>query len=251
MIASSDSRSGSEVPQRRYSPSGDACSQIAGGADQQLERAAEPAALAGDDLVVDALLRRVHLGDGDLAVTAHRCSPAAADCGDEPSRSGMPNQRAIRHCRAGRLSRIAALQRAATGRETGRLLPEAGSRRHPARHYGELIRLKAACQLALPCCGRALVHQEIARMTEHPAGAGRQPRFGKTRAAAVGFGLGADARAVAAGLGPDPRRTPAPNATPPLSQARRSCRSRVSRRWSSGCCRRSSTSRSPRSPARR
>ena len=45
-----------------------------GRADQQLERAAEPAALAGDDLVVDPLLRRVHLGERDLAVTAHRCS---------------------------------------------------------------------------------------------------------------------------------------------------------------------------------
>ena len=47
----------------------------AGSADQQLKRPAEPAALAGDDLVVDALLRRIHLGEGDLAVTAHRCIP--------------------------------------------------------------------------------------------------------------------------------------------------------------------------------
>ena len=46
-----------------------------GSADQQLKRAAEPAALAGDDLVVDALLRRVHLGGGDLAVTAHGWFP--------------------------------------------------------------------------------------------------------------------------------------------------------------------------------
>ena len=33
-----------------------------GRADQQLKRPAKPAALAGDDLVVHALLRRGHLG---------------------------------------------------------------------------------------------------------------------------------------------------------------------------------------------
>jgi len=36
-----------------------------------MERAAEPAALAGDDLVVHPLLRRIHLGRSDLAITAH------------------------------------------------------------------------------------------------------------------------------------------------------------------------------------
>ena len=49
-----------------------------GRADQQLERAAEPAALAGDDLVVDPLLRRVHLGGGNLAITAHGSAPVSS-----------------------------------------------------------------------------------------------------------------------------------------------------------------------------
>ncbi|MGD9617577.1 MAG: DegQ family serine endoprotease [Alphaproteobacteria bacterium] len=51
-------------------------------------------------------------------------------------------------------------------------------------------------------------------MTEHPAGSGRQPRFGKTRAAAVGFGLGAT-------LALSPlvwAQNTSQNAVPPLSQ---------------------------------
>ena len=60
-------------------------------------------------------------------------------------------------------------------------------------------------------------------MTQHPAGSGRQPRFGKTRAAAVGFGLGATLALspLVWAQNPSvnaPRNTPAPNATPPLSQ---------------------------------
>src|SRR6266851_6550695 len=43
--------------------------------DQELEGAAEPAALASDDLIMHALLRRAHLGRGNLAVTAHGWVP--------------------------------------------------------------------------------------------------------------------------------------------------------------------------------
>src|SRR6266851_7298368 len=43
--------------------------------DQELEGAAEPAALAGDDLVANTFLRRAHLGRGDLAVAAHGWVP--------------------------------------------------------------------------------------------------------------------------------------------------------------------------------
>ena len=55
-------------------------------------------------------------------------------------------------------------------------------------------------------------------MTEHPAGSGRQPRFGKTRAAAVGFGLGATlALSPLVWAQNTPQNAPAPNAPPPLS----------------------------------
>ena len=79
MIASSDSRSGSEVPQRRCSPS---CRRVLadlGGADQQLKRAAEPAALAGDDQIVHALLRRVPSRPGQFRDTGLMFSSFAAD----------------------------------------------------------------------------------------------------------------------------------------------------------------------------
>src|SRR2546421_11290772 len=46
-----------------------------GRADQHLERAAEPAALAGDDLVVNPLLGRVHLGHRYVAIAAHLSLP--------------------------------------------------------------------------------------------------------------------------------------------------------------------------------
>ena len=50
-------------------------------------------------------------------------------------------------------------------------------------------------------------------MTEHPAGSSRQPRFGKTRAAAVGFGLGATlALSPLVWAQNTPANTPAPNA---------------------------------------
>src|SRR5690348_14244543 len=39
--------------------------------DQDVKRAAEPAALSGNDLVVHPPLRRAHLIRGDLAITAH------------------------------------------------------------------------------------------------------------------------------------------------------------------------------------
>ena len=55
-------------------------------------------------------------------------------------------------------------------------------------------------------------------MTEHPAGSGRQPRFGKTRAAAVGFGLGATLALSPLVWAQNPRQNaPGPNAPPPLS----------------------------------
>src|SRR5215213_6383275 len=54
-------------------------------------------------------------------------------------------------------------------------------------------------------------------MTEHPAGSGRHPRFGKTRAAAMGFGLGATL-ALSPLVWAQTQDGPAPNATPPLSQ---------------------------------
>src|SRR3954467_3309517 len=44
-------------------------------ADQDLKRPAEPAPLAGHDYVMRAPLRRCHLGDGNLAITAHSCAP--------------------------------------------------------------------------------------------------------------------------------------------------------------------------------
>src|SRR6516164_8083761 len=40
-------------------------------ADQQLEGAAEPAAPAGDDQVVDPALSRCHLAEHDFAITSH------------------------------------------------------------------------------------------------------------------------------------------------------------------------------------
>jgi hypothetical protein len=49
MIASSERRSVSEVPQRRCSPSCEAWLADLWSADQELERAAEPTAPAGDD----------------------------------------------------------------------------------------------------------------------------------------------------------------------------------------------------------
>jgi serine protease Do len=56
-------------------------------------------------------------------------------------------------------------------------------------------------------------------MTEHPAGSGRHPRLGKTRAAAVGFGLGATlALSPLVWAQNPPANPPAPNAAPPLSQ---------------------------------
>src|SRR3954453_22646072 len=56
-------------------------------------------------------------------------------------------------------------------------------------------------------------------MTQHPAGSGREPRFGKTRAAAVGFGLGATLALSPLVWAQNPSaNNPAPNATPPLSQ---------------------------------
>ena len=45
-------------------------------------------------------------------------------------------------------------------------------------------------------------------MTEHPAGSGRHPRLGKTRAAAVGFGLGATLALSPLVWAQNPRRTP-------------------------------------------
>src|ERR1051325_1371025 len=39
--------------------------------DQDVKRAAEPAALSGNDLVMHPLLRRAHLIRGRLAITAH------------------------------------------------------------------------------------------------------------------------------------------------------------------------------------
>src|SRR5271169_4094023 len=42
-----------------------------GRTDQELEWSAEPATLAGDDLVMNLFLRRGHLGGADLTVTAH------------------------------------------------------------------------------------------------------------------------------------------------------------------------------------
>src|SRR5271169_6133183 len=47
-----------------------------GRADQELEWPPEPAALAGDDLVMNLFLRRGHLGGADLAVTAHLNLPS-------------------------------------------------------------------------------------------------------------------------------------------------------------------------------
>jgi hypothetical protein len=43
-------------------------------ADQQLERAAEPAATAGDDQVVDPVLGGCHLCGRDVAITGHSSS---------------------------------------------------------------------------------------------------------------------------------------------------------------------------------
>jgi serine protease Do len=73
---------------------------------------------------------------------------------------------------------------------------------------------------------RSLVHQENARMTEHPAGSGRhsrsgQSRLGRTRAVALGFGLGATlalSPMVWAQTQNAPANAQAPNATSPLSQ---------------------------------
>jgi len=49
-------------------------------ADQHLERSAEPAALAGHNQIMDAALRRGHVGRGNLAITAHFvCSNALFD----------------------------------------------------------------------------------------------------------------------------------------------------------------------------
>src|SRR5436309_6564340 len=42
-----------------------------GGADQQLKRAAEPAALSGHDQIVDAALSRRHFSKRDVAVPGH------------------------------------------------------------------------------------------------------------------------------------------------------------------------------------
>src|ERR1700688_3874334 len=60
----------------------------------------------------------------------------------------------------------------------------------PWRGYGELIHLKATCHLARPMLALALVHEETL-MTDLPAGPRGEPWFKKTRAAALGFGLGA------------------------------------------------------------
>ena len=40
-------------------------------ADQELERAAEPASPAGEDQIVDATLDRAHFHKGNLAITGH------------------------------------------------------------------------------------------------------------------------------------------------------------------------------------
>src|ERR1700675_4789266 len=60
----------------------------------------------------------------------------------------------------------------------------------PRRGYGELIHLKAACHLGHPMLPLSSVQQEMF-MTDLPAGPRGEPWFKKTRAAALGFGLGA------------------------------------------------------------
>jgi hypothetical protein len=49
-----------------------------GGAHEELKRPAQPAALAGDDLVMNFSLRRCHLLDRDIAITAHAVPFAAS-----------------------------------------------------------------------------------------------------------------------------------------------------------------------------
>src|SRR5216684_2903904 len=90
--------------------------------DQERKGAAEPAPLAGDDLVVNALLRRAHLGGGDLAVAVHGWVPlfmAAHHSEGVPPRS------------------------------------------LPWRGYGELIHLKATCHLARPMLLLSFAQWEI------------------------------------------------------------------------------------------